>query len=419
MKKKKVEVVEKVEAVDLTAADALLVTQAAADAAALQAAKDAKLAELGDKIAADGYTEDSYAAYEAKYAEIVASINDAADLAAVETIDVAAAMTTAEANLVELSAEEALAALKAEALAKVEAAKKAADIYTAESYTLYITDVNALIASINGAADRAAIEAIDVAAAMTAAEANLEEADLVAALEAAKKELVTSIPTADYVPYTGASYREYLAAIDDLKDKIEAAADMAALEAIDVAADRAAAEAKLVTLEAQAEADAAAKAEAEAAAKAEAEAAAKKAFDDAKANALIALSAKRENAGKVFTDASYTEYSAAFDAIKAQIEGAADIAALQAIDVAALKVAAENKLAVNVPAAPEAPDADNKDDDNKNDETDKATEENKDDETEAPKDDKGCGSTPIIIVAIVVVVCGGVALFVMQKKKEN
>jgi hypothetical protein len=413
-----------VEAIDVVAAKAaaadLLLTPDEAAALALKNAKDAKLAEIeAAKKSATVYTADSYALYIAEVDALIASVNNAADLTAVEAIDVAAGMTTAEAKLVELSAEEALAALKAEALAKVEAAKKAADIYTAASYELYIADVNALIASINDAADRATIEAIDVAAAMTAAEANLEEADLVAALEAAKKELVTSIPTVDYVPYTGASYREYLAAIDALKAKIEAAADMAALEAIDVDAGIAAAKAKLVTLEAQAEADAAAKAEAEAAAKAEAEAAAKKAFDDAKANALIALSAKRENAGKVFTDASYTEYSAAFDAIKAQIEGAADIAALQAIDVAALKVAAENKLAVNVPAAPEAPDADNKDDDNKNDETDKATEENKDDETEAPKDDKGCGSTPIIIIAIVVVVCGGVALFVMQKKKEN
>ena len=249
--------------------------------------------------------------------------------------------------------------------------------------------------------------------------AECEIADAKAELAAAKEALKATVAVKDAAAYTEDSYAAYKADIDALIASIDAAADAEALAAINVAEAVAAAEAKLVTLEAQAEADAAAKAEAEAAAKAEAEAAAKKAFDDAKANALIALSAKRENAGKVFTDASYTEYSAAFDAIKAQIEGAADIAALQAIDVAALKVAAENKLAVNVPAAPEAPDADNKDDDNKNDETDKATEENKDDETEAPKAEGGCGSTPIIIIAIVVVVCGGVALFVMQKKKEN
>lgn len=245
--------------------------------------------------------------------------------------------------------------------------------------------------------------------------AECEIADAKAELAAAKEALKATVAVKDAAAYTEDSYAAYKADIDALIASIDAAADAEALAAINVAEAVAAAEAKLVTLEAQAEADA----KAEAAAKAEAEAAAKKAFDDAKANALIALSAKRENAGKVFTDASYTEYSAAFDAIKAQIEGAADIAALQAIDVAALKVAAENKLAVNVPAAPEAPDADNKDDDNKNDETDKATEENKDDETEAPKAEGGCGSTPIIIIAIVVVVCGGVALFVMQKKKEN
>ena len=243
-----------------------------------------------------------------------------------------------------------------------------------------------------------------LAALKTKAEVVLDaaKADVLATLEAAK----------DAALYTEESYAEYKAAYDAIVETINGAADAEALAAIDVAALKTAAEAKLVTLEAKAEADAKAEAEAEAAAKA-------KELADAKATYLIALSAKRENAGKVFTDASYTEYSAAFDAIKAQIEGAADMAALQAIDVAALKVAAENKLAVNVPAAPEAPDADNKDDDNKNDETDKATEENKDDETEAPKADKGCGSTPIIIIAIVVVICGGVALFVMQKKKEN
>ena len=238
--------------------------------------------------------------------------------------------------------------------------------------------------------------------------AECEIADAKAELAAAKEALKATVAVKDAAAYTEDSYAAYKADIDALIASIDAAADAEALAAINVAEAVAAAETKLVTLEAKAEADA----------KAEAEAKAKE-LADAKANALIALSAKRENAGKVFTDASYTEYSAAFDAIKAQIEGAADIAALQAIDVAALKVAAENKLAVNVPAAPEAPDADNKDDDNKNDETDKATEENKDDETEAPKAEGGCGSTPIIIIAIVVVVCGGVALFVMQKKKEN
>lgn len=214
--------------------------------------------------------------------------------------------------------------------------------------------------------------------------------------------------------YTVESYAEYMADINKLIADVYAAADIDAIEALEGDKIIAAAEAKLVTLEAKAEADA----------KAEAEAKAKE-LTDAKAVALIALSAKRENAGKVFTADSYKAYSDAFDAIKAQIEGAADIAALNAIDVAALKVAAENKLVVDVPDAPDAPgaddndddnkDDDNKDDGNKDDETDKATDENKDDDT-VPNTKKGCSSSVAISALAVVGVIGAA---VVLKKKED
>ena len=64
---------------------------------------------------------------------------------------------------------------------------------------------------------------------------------------------------------------------------------------------------------------------------------------------LIALSAKRENTDKVFTDASYAEYSAAYDAIVAEINNIEDLDTLYLFDIAALKVAAERLLVINIP----------------------------------------------------------------------
>ena len=64
---------------------------------------------------------------------------------------------------------------------------------------------------------------------------------------------------------------------------------------------------------------------------------------------LIALSAKRENTDKVFTDASYAEYSAAYDAIVAEINNIEDLNTLYLFDIAALKVAAERLLIINIP----------------------------------------------------------------------
>ena len=223
----------------------------------------------------------------------------------------------------------------------------------------------------------------------TTEEVELEE------MKASAKEFVEgALKAAD--AYTEESYAAYLADVNKLLADVEAAADADALEALDGEKVIAAAEAKLVTLEA---------------AKTAADA---KALADAKAVALIALSAKRENAGNVFTEASYKEYSTAFDALKAQIEGAADLAALNAIDIAALKVAAENKLAVEVPKAPEA-DADDKDaadDDDKDDDK-------KDDETDAPDAEGGCGgcgsSAALSAIAIVGVIGTALAL----KKKED
>lgn len=64
---------------------------------------------------------------------------------------------------------------------------------------------------------------------------------------------------------------------------------------------------------------------------------------------LIALSAKRENTDKVFTDASYAEYSAAYDAIVVEINNIEDLNTLYLFDIAALKVAAERLLVINIP----------------------------------------------------------------------
>lgn len=214
-----------------------------------------------------------------------------------------------------------------------------------------------------------------------------------AAMEEAREALVDQIgDMKDEELYTEESYDEYCQAIGAIYAAIGDAEDEAALATIKVADLVAAAEAKLVTLEA----------------------AAAKELADAKADALVILSAKRENAGNVFTAASYTEYASAFDAIVASINGAADMAALDAIDIAALKVAAEAKLVVDVPAAPEA---DDKDEDDKETEK-KDDEEDKKDETEKPAESGcgGCGSSAAIsAIAVVAVIGTGVAL---KKKKD-
>ena len=147
-----------------------------------------------------------------------------------------------------------------------------------------------------------------------------------ASLDAAKSEALAGVFDAikDSANYTPDSYGLYFADIESLISAVNSAPDEAALLAIDLASALALAESKLVTPEAHLASELA----------------------KAKLAALTVLSAKRENAGNVFTAASYNEYLTAFDAIVAQINSAQSLEALAEVDVALLKVNAENKLVV-------------------------------------------------------------------------
>ena len=150
-------------------------------------------------------------------------------------------------------------------------------------------------------------------------------------------------------------------------------------------------------------------------AKAEADA---KALADAKAVALDILSAKRENAGDVFTKTSYEEYIAAFDAIVAKINGASTLLVLENIDVASLKVDAENKLVVNIPDADESeddgdnvtPDIDDKGDDKDDDDEDNKYE---------TANKSGCASSMTISALALVCVVGAVVSLTKKKDQLN
>ena len=153
-----------------------------------------------------------------------------------------------------------------------------------------------------------------------------------AELDRDKAEMIKAIQSILKAPddYTQSSYSEYLEDIEKLILDINVA-DKETFEALDCFGIIDLAEKKLVTLEQ---------------AKLLAE---QTALKEAKAVALAILSAKRENAGKMFTQDSYLAYLKAFDSIVEQINSATDVSVLQALDVPSLKVEAENKLIVNVP----------------------------------------------------------------------
>lgn len=194
------------------------------------------------------------------------------------------------------------------------------------------------------------------------------------------------------------AYYLYLADINTLLAAIDSAKSYEELEAIDVTALIAEAETKLLTIE-----------EAQSIALAE-----------AKHNALTALSAKKENAGNIYTAKSYAEYCDAFDAIFAQINDATTVEAVKAIDIAALKVAAEIKLVVVIPE----PDEDYEDENYNNgfDETDfDLNDEEEDAETLAPvtntEKNNGCSSS-LALSSVAVISSLGLALIIKSKKTK-
>lgn len=215
----------------------------------------------------------------------------------------------------------------------------------------------------------------------------------------AKLEVKKSVEQMTLLPesYTLESYALYIDDVNALMLSITNAQSYEDLENIDIEKSLDTAEAKLMTLE-----------EAQNIALAE-----------AKNTALTALSAKRENAGNMYTATSYTEYITAFDAIVAKINSASTLEALNSIDVAALKVAAEVKLVLVIPE----PSEDYGDDENFDNDFDE-TEQNGnggddgDGETLAPithsKDNGGCSSS-LALSSIAIIASFGLAVVIKKK----
>ena len=186
--------------------------------------------------------------------------------------------------------------------------------------------------------------------------------------------------------YTAESYAEYIANIEKIKADIDGARSIEALELLGGVNAISVAESKLVTL-----------------------------LDDAKANALHILSAKRENAGKVFTPISYKIYLSEYDLIVEKINSAESLEALRAINVPLLKVEAESKLEVNIPIEVDEEDDVIKENENvkENDDNEQATEQI-DDSSESRS---GCEST-VAMSAIATVGVIGLACACKKKKTK-
>ena len=200
-----------------------------------------------------------------------------------------------------------------------------------------------------------------------------------------KNELMSFVNSSLIAPegYSVKSYALYIAEINSLIAKIESATDIDALYALDCEGKVAAAEQMLVTL-----------------------------LDGAKADALTLLSAKRENAGKVFTKESYEEYSKAYDLIVETINSAETVEEVYALNLPALKIEAENKLVVNVRIVIEEDDEDVKEDII---EEDVLEEENQEQDVDDSKDESGCSlSIGISAIAVVSIIGAGV----LYKRKD-
>lgn len=144
------------------------------EAADVTALKNELLTALGAKISNTNgeYTAASYAAYVAEYDAIVASINNATDIAALNAINVESVKANAEANLIN-GIEVKKAELKNSLGAKIENTN---DKYTASSYSQYSLAYDAILTSINNATTIDALNGINITALKASAEAKLNVA---------------------------------------------------------------------------------------------------------------------------------------------------------------------------------------------------------------------------------------------------
>ena len=153
----------------------------AIDVASLKAAAEANLVSsvddkkeelknaLGTKISNSNgiYTSASYSKYSAAYDQILADINGATTLTALNAIDVEGLKSSAEAMLVN-----AVDAKKAELKATL-GSKRSSAGYTIDSYAAYSSAYDSILSKINAATTLTALNAIDVVSLRASAEAKL------------------------------------------------------------------------------------------------------------------------------------------------------------------------------------------------------------------------------------------------------
>ena len=194
-------------------------------------------------------------------------------------------------------------------------------LYTADSYAAYCTAYDAIKAQISTAtattSDMSALEAIDVATLKANAEGLL--VDEVVLKKNELKAILGDKKLNSGGIYSDDSYSKYSNAYDAILTSINNSTTVEELNAIDVATLKTAAEAYLIS-----------------------------SFDDKQAALLTALGSKKANTG--YSQSSYTEYSNAYDSIKASIQNATTVEELNNINVPALKSAAEAKLVTLVDA---------------------------------------------------------------------
>ena len=294
-------------------------------ASILQNKKSELLSALGTKISNSNstYTADSYTAYSNAFDAITSKINSASDLDALNAIDVVALKLAAENKLV--TVDNAIANKKAELLSALGSKiSNSNSKYTADSYTAYSNAFDAITSKINSASDLNALNAIDVASLKKAAENKL--VTVANAIANKKAELLSALGSKisnSNSKYTADSYTAYSDAFDAITSKINSASDLDTLNAIYVPSLKKAAEDKLVLTPEPEVPDELA---------------------TLKAELLNILGTKISNANNTYTAESYAIYSTAYDDVYSAITSATDAAELNAINVAALKANAEDRL---------------------------------------------------------------------------
>ena len=285
------------------------------DTSSLSSKRTALYNALGEKRNnPDGiYTADSYAAYCAAYDEIKNKICMAADISALNAINVTSLLATAEGKLVDELV------LKRNELKAQLGDKKSSSGYTSASYKAYSSAYDAILTSINSAKTIEDLESINVATLKAAAEAKLASS-----LEETRAALLTALGSKkSNTEYTQSSYSEYSSVYDSIKSSITNATTVEALNNIDVPTQKAAAEAKLVTL-----------------------------VDAKKTELLTALGTKKAKTSD-YSDDAYAEYSRKYDEILAYINDSDTLVTLNAIDVTAQILSAESGLVTTLDAKKE------------------------------------------------------------------